>query len=114
MTDHLFFTVAIFWTLLFILASIVYMIISGLLITKLSHNLTEPFLELSKRIHLNLKNIQKKKRKEERDKRHGRPSSKSSAIELQIDLLQGFKSRNKEMNELFLNFNSMAKVLFVG
>lgn len=33
---------------------------------------------------------------------------------MQVDLLKGYKQRNKETNDLFFNFNSMAKILFVG
>lgn len=114
MTEHLYDTVALFWTPYFIFASIAYLLICGVVVDYLVKSMTEPFLELTKRIHLNVYNIQKQKRKAERDKRDGLPHSKSSTIELQVDLLRGFKSRNKEMNELFMNFNSMAKILFVG
>lgn len=37
-----------------------------------------------------------------------------NTTEMQVDLLKGYKQRNKETNDLFFNFNSMAKILFVG
>lgn len=57
MTDHIFTTVSFFWTPYFIFASIVYMLLCVLIIKMLTKSLTEPFLELSKRIHLNVRNI---------------------------------------------------------
>ena len=31
-----------------------------------------------------------------------------------MDLLRGYVKQNKEMNDLYINFNQMAKILFVG
>lgn len=63
MLEHLFITVFRFWLPYLILASIMYLIICGVIINYIATNLTQPFLELSSRIRLNVKNIQKRKTK---------------------------------------------------
>ena len=49
----------------------------------------------------------RRKSKKRKDKSH---------TELQVDLLRGYdpKKGNLETNQLFLEFNAMAKILFVG
>lgn len=83
MVEHLFFTVFRFWMPYMIFASIVYLIICGVIINYIATNLTEPFLKMSARIRLNVKNIQKRKTKTEENERFGRSKGKvSNYIEL--------------------------------
>ena len=65
MEDHLFITVFRFWMPYLIAASLMYMIICGVIINYIATNMTKPFVELSERIRLNVKSIQKQKRKSE-------------------------------------------------
>ena len=57
MEEHLFLTVFQFWMPYLIAASAIYMIICWVIINKVATNMTKPFLELSERIRLNVKNI---------------------------------------------------------
>ena len=57
MEEHLFITVFRFWLPYLIAASAVYMYICWFIIDKVATNLTTPFLELSQRIRMNVKNI---------------------------------------------------------
>ena len=114
MEEHLFLTVFQFWMPYLIAASAIYMTICWVIIDKVATNMTKPFLELSQRIRMNVKNMQKRKKVHERDERSGRRHKKINMSEMQVDLLKGYKQRNKETNDLFFNFNSMAKILFVG
>ena len=114
MEEHLFITVFRFWLPYLIAASAIYMIICWYIINKVATNMTKPFLELGERIRLNVKNIQKRKKNSERGDRLGYQQKKINTAEMQVDLLKGFKQRNKETNDLFIKFNSVAKILFVG
>lgn len=62
MQEHLFVTVFQFWMPYFIAASVMYMVICAILIRYLAEDMTKPFIELSQRIRLNVKNIQKRKK----------------------------------------------------
>ena len=57
MREHLFITVFRFWMPYLIVASGCYLVICGLIIKYIAKNMTKPFLELSRRIRLNVKNI---------------------------------------------------------
>jgi len=92
MADHLFITVFRFWMPYLIIASLIYLAICGLIIDSVAESMTRPFLELSQRIKLNVKNIQKRKMKTEREERTGSRNKKTmNHIELQVDLLKGYK-----------------------
>ena len=108
-SQHLFVTVFRFWMPYLIFASAVYIVICGVIISYIAKNITKPILELSKRIRLNVENIQKRKQRKEKG-----TANKSNYIELQVDLLRGYKQHNRETNELFINFNKYARILFVG
>lgn len=82
MGDHLFLTVYGFWMPYLIVASGVYMLICGIIINYIATNMTKPFLELSHRIRLNVKNIQKRKKRRERDEKGGAIVKKSNYAEL--------------------------------
>ena len=114
MADHLFMTVFRFWMPYFIVASAMYLIICAFIIHYISVGMTQPFLELSQKIRMNVKNIQKRKKWSKSEKRLGQRNNKNLYTEMQVDLLKGYRQRNKETNELFINFNSMARILFVG
>ena len=34
--------------------------------------------------------------------------------DMQLDLLKGYELQNKELNDLYFSFNSMARVIFLG
>jgi len=81
MEDHLFMTVFRFWMPYLVVASMVYLVICGVIINYIASNMTKPFLELSQRIRLNVKNMQKKKREQEREEKSGQ-KKKQNLIEL--------------------------------
>jgi len=55
--DHLFMTVFRFWMPCLIAASLIYLAICGYIVHYIAASMTRPFLELSQRIRLNVKNI---------------------------------------------------------
>ena len=114
MESHLIVTIFGFWMPYLIAASAMYMIICSLIINYIAKNMTKPFLELSARIRLNVENIKRQKRLAEQAERTGHKGKKFNSIELQVDLLRNFKPRNRETNELFMRFNQMAKILYIG
>ena len=114
MAEHLFITVFAFWMPYLIGASIIYMAICGVIIRYIATNMTKPFIELSERIRLNVKNIQKRKKEDERQSRSGSRKKKVNTIEMQVDLLKGYKQRNRETHNLFQSFSAFAKILYVG
>ena len=65
--DHLFITVFRFWMPALIGASLIYLAICGYIVNYIAASMTKPFLELSQRIRLNVKNIQKQKRNTEQE-----------------------------------------------
>lgn len=75
MEDHLFITVFRFWFPYLILGSIMYLVIIRVLINYTATNLTNPFLELSEKIRLNVKNVQKTKLRSQKHERGGKKKS---------------------------------------
>lgn len=76
--DAIFYDLYTFWMAFFLLSSILYLVIFALVMNYIAASITEPFLELSWRILLNVKSIHKMKRKVRKDERLGRPSSNSA------------------------------------
>ena len=61
MESHLFITVFRFWMPYMIFATVVYLVIIRYFIDYVAQNMTRPFLKLSEKIRLNVKNVQKTK-----------------------------------------------------
>ena len=115
MTSHLYVTVFFFWTPYLVFATFCYLIICYILTKWVATSVSQPLVELSERIKLNVKTMkavrENKKSNNFGSDNHGRLGTMN---QLQVDLLAGFKERNKEMNNLFFSFNAMAKILFMG
>ncbi len=61
MESHLFITVFRFWSPYLVMATLIYLYIIRFAIDLVAKNMTKPFLELSEKIRLNVKNVQKTK-----------------------------------------------------
>lgn len=61
MKSHLFITVFRFWSPYLVIATLIYLYIIRFAIDLVAKNMTKPFLELSEKIRLNVKNVQKTK-----------------------------------------------------
>lgn len=98
----------VYWGSYFVLSVFVFICCMGIIVRWLSFQITEPIVQLTNKIVLNIKSVQ-------RLKKDTRADQQNKQISFQIDhLLKGFKERNREMNQLYLSFNQMAKVLAVS
>jgi hypothetical protein len=69
--------------------------------------ITQPIVQFTRKIELNIAQVRKLK--------HGKHLGKQlSQIQMQVDLMKGFTKSNREMNSLYVDFNKMAQILAVG
>jgi hypothetical protein len=69
-------------------------------------HLTAPITQLTEIIRQNIKKVKKESGTQ--------IDSKQKAIQLQVYFSGGYEDRNKEMNELYLSYSQLAKILAVG
>jgi len=91
--------VFLFWLLYFVMASVVYIVCCAVLVYWMSIRLTEPIITLTGKIKMNVTNVQQQK------------YNKRGNFDFQVDFMTGYKDRNQEMNQLYISFNEIAKIL---
>lgn len=96
------------WTPLIVIFSIGYIVVCHLIIIYVSTQITSPIIKLTQRLNTNLKYFRALRKKVDFEEKSSR------IVDLQVGLLQGYVQQNKEMNQLYMDVTSMARVLLVA
>jgi sensor histidine kinase YesM len=70
---------------------------------KVSIHLTAPISQLTNIMEMNIKKVQKNKNRNDAEN-----------VKLQMEFAGGYKEHNREMNDLYLSYSQLAKILTVG
>ena len=103
-----------FWVPYFIFANSVYLLICWIIIELTAAKFSQAIITLAGRVKSNVKNIQKLRNYKQMQEDGEFGGAKFSMADMQIDLLKGYVAQNRETNDLYFSFNSMARVIFLG